>query len=171
VMMAWVTDTPNWANGRSTSLAYRFLSSMQGSLGIGANLDKWTDADFATAKAMVAAYKTIRETVQRGDLYRLLSPSPASERSATLYVSRDQRQAVFFEMLHSSMRRDNPIAIALRGLNPEMNYRVRMIAGNPLPAGVPQAASGRYWMTHGVNVLRRGDFVGDALVFEASDPS
>jgi len=171
VMMAWVTDTPNWANGRSTSLTYRFLSSMQGSLGIGANLDKWTDQDFATAKAMVAAYKTIRETVQRGDLYRLLPPSPGNERSATLYVSRDKRQAVFFQMLHSSMRRDNPLSVALRGLNAEMNYHVRTLDGNPLPAGVPQAASGSYWMTRGVNLLQRGDFVGDALVFEASDQS
>jgi len=30
VMMAWVTDSPNWVNQRSTSLEYRFLSSMQG---------------------------------------------------------------------------------------------------------------------------------------------
>jgi hypothetical protein len=36
--------------GDSSSLDYRFLSSMQGGLGIGANLDKWGDADFATAR-------------------------------------------------------------------------------------------------------------------------
>ena len=48
-MMAWVTDSPNWANTRVTSLDNRFLSSMQGGLGIGANLDHWKDADFATA--------------------------------------------------------------------------------------------------------------------------
>src|SRR5580704_2136802 len=45
LMMAWVTDSPNWMNNRSTSLEYRFLSSMQGSLGIGANLNKWTPED------------------------------------------------------------------------------------------------------------------------------
>src|SRR5690348_10412610 len=50
VMMAWVTDSPNWYNGRQTSLSYRFLSAMQGSLGIGANLNKWTGEDFSTAK-------------------------------------------------------------------------------------------------------------------------
>ena len=41
VMMAWVTDSPTWVNQRTLSLEYRFLSSMQGSLGIGANLNKW----------------------------------------------------------------------------------------------------------------------------------
>ena len=53
VMMAWVTDVPN-LNGRSTPLKYRFLVAMQGSLGIGSNLNHWTDADFALASRMVA---------------------------------------------------------------------------------------------------------------------
>ena len=38
VMMAWVTDSPTWVNKRTLSLEYRFLSSMQGSLGVGAGL-------------------------------------------------------------------------------------------------------------------------------------
>src|SRR6266567_6589323 len=71
VMMAWVTDSPSWVNQRTLSLEYRFLSSMQGSLGIGANLNKWTPENFATARTMIAQYKAIRETVQRGALYRL----------------------------------------------------------------------------------------------------
>ena len=50
VMMAWVTDSPSWANQRTLSLEYRFLSSMQGSLGIGANLNKWAPEDFTTAR-------------------------------------------------------------------------------------------------------------------------
>jgi len=73
-MMAWVTDSPNSVNDRSTSLEYRFLSAMQGGLGIGANLNKWTPEDFQIAKKMVAQYKQIRETAQDGALYRLISP-------------------------------------------------------------------------------------------------
>src|SRR5271170_5470093 len=87
VMMAWVTDSPNWVNNRTTSVEYRFLSSMQGSLGVGANLDKWTPDDFAVAKDMIAAYKQVRETVQHGSLYRLISPQHNSEYSATESVS------------------------------------------------------------------------------------
>jgi alpha-galactosidase len=73
VMMAWVTDVPN-TNGRSTPLKYRFLVAMQGSLGIGSNLNKWSAEDFDLATKMVAYYKQIRSTVQMGDLYRLWSP-------------------------------------------------------------------------------------------------
>ncbi len=40
IMMAWVTDSPHWLNHRSTSLTYRMLSSMQGSLGIGAKSEQ-----------------------------------------------------------------------------------------------------------------------------------
>ena len=54
LMMAWVTDVPSGADGRTTSLPYRFLVAMQGSLGIGNNLNKWSSEDFATAKQMIA---------------------------------------------------------------------------------------------------------------------
>ena len=79
VMMAWVTDSPSGANHSPRSTEYRFLSSMQGSLGVGSNLNHWTDADFATAKHLIAEYKEIRETVQHGALYRLVSPANGSE--------------------------------------------------------------------------------------------
>jgi len=94
VMMAWLTDSPNWVNERTTSVEYRFLSSMQGSLGVGANLDKWTPDDFAVAKDMIAAYKQVRETVQHGSLYRLISPAHNIEYAATESVSLDKQQAV-----------------------------------------------------------------------------
>ena len=57
VMSAWVTDVPNM-NGRSTPLKFRFLVAMQGALGIGANLNKWTPEEFAFATRMVATTKT-----------------------------------------------------------------------------------------------------------------
>ena len=84
-MSAWVTDVPN-TNGRSTPLQYRFLVAMQGALGIGANLNKWTDADSDLATNMIALYKRIRNTVQYGALYRILSPR-TSDVTANEYVS------------------------------------------------------------------------------------
>ena len=67
VMMAWVTDSPHWFNARSTSLTYRMLSSMQGSLGIGSNLNHWTAEDFATAKRLITAYHSVQRTIVRGN--------------------------------------------------------------------------------------------------------
>lgn len=167
IMMAWVTDSPNWANGRQTSLDYRFLSAMQGSLGLGANLDHWQDADFRTATKWIAAYKEIRATVQRGDLYRIAPPRAGAATSATVYVAPDGKQAVLFQMLHSSMFRDNMEALRMQGLDPARRYAVRMLGGAALPDGVPGQASGAYWMGQGVRMKLKGDFQGAALVFEA----
>jgi len=166
VMMAWVTDSPSWANNRSTTVAYRFLSSMQGSLGVGANLNKWNAADFATAKELIAAYKGIRETVQHGSLYRLISPRNGSEQSVTESVSTDKKQAALFAFLHSSTMGYPYPRVFPKGLDEKATYKVTPIAGT-LSKDSPAAASGAYWMSHGVDVELRGDLQAAAFRFDA----
>lgn len=162
VMMAWVTDSPTWVNQRTFSLEYRFLSSMQDSLGIGANLNKWIVEDFATAKKMVTQYKAIREIVQRGSLYCLITPENNSEQSVTESVSRDNKQAVTFAFLHSSRELYPFPCIYLRGLDAGATYRLSTLDGK-LAADTPGSASGAYWMQRGVDIELPGDF--QAAVF------
>jgi alpha-galactosidase len=165
VMMAWVTDSPSWVNQRALSLEFRFLSSMQGALGIGANLNNWKAEDFATAKKMVAQYKQVRETVQRGSLYRLISPQDGSEHSVTETVSEDQRHAVAFAFLHSSQMLYPFPRIYLRGLKPDAMYRIAALDGK-LSADTPETASGAFWMQQGVDTDLRGDFQAAAFTLE-----
>jgi alpha-galactosidase len=165
VMMAWVTDSPTWVNQRTVSLEYRFLSSMQGALGIGANLNNWKPEDFATAKKMVAQYKHVRETVQRGSLYRLISPQDGSEQSVTETVSEDQQHAVTFAFLHSSQMLYPFPRIYLRGLKPDAKYRIAALDGK-LSADTPETASGAFWMQQGVDADLRGDFQAAAFTLE-----
>jgi alpha-galactosidase len=162
VMMAWVTASPNWMNNRSTSLEYRFLSSMQGSLGIGADLNKWSDEDFATAKKLVTLYKELRPTVQGGALYRLISPENGSEFSVTESLSTDGRHAAIFAFLHSSQLGDSYPRIYPRGLDEAGEYSIHALAGK-LESRVPPHASGDYWMHHGIEVSLHGDF--QAMLF------
>lgn len=162
VMMAWVTDSPTWVNHRALSLEYRFLSSMQGSLGIGANLNHWTEEDFATAARMIATYKQIRETVQRGKLYRLIQPEN-NEQSVTESVARDGKQVVLFTFLHSS-RENYPFpTVRLRGLDENAMYSIAPIQGNTIQ-GTPIRATGGYWMHHGIDVSLKGDFQAAAFI-------
>ena len=165
VMMAWVTDSPNWVNARTTSVAYRFLSSMQGSLGVGANLNKWGDADFATAKDLIASYKQVRETVQHGKLYRLISPQDGSEYSATETVAQDGHEAVLFAFLHSSTMFYPYPRIFLKGLESAAQYRLVPISGSAVK-GSPETASGAYWMGYGIDPDLRGDFQAAAFRLE-----
>lgn len=166
IMMAWVTDSPHWLNNRSTSLTYRFLSSMQGSLGVGANLNKWAAEDFTASKAFIAAYKDIRETVQHGSLYRLIAPRDNSEASVTESVSIDRRQAALFAFLHSSQMGYPFPRVFLRGLDPQRTYRISAISG-VAAKDTPTTASGAYWMSHGIDVDLRGDMQAAAFKFEA----
>ncbi len=156
VMMDWVTDSPNWINNRTTSLDYRFLVAMQGSLGIGANLNKWSPQELTTAKQYIATYKAIREIVQQGSQYRLISPRNDSEDAATESVSLDRSQAVLFAFLHSTRETIPYPTVRLLGLDPDRQYRLSPIAGAQSDA--PAVASGRYWMEHGIVPSLSGDF-------------
>jgi alpha-galactosidase len=163
VMMAWVTDSPHWLNNRrTTSLSYRMLSSMQGSLGIGANLNNWTPDDFATAKRLIADYHSVQRTIVGGDLYRVISPRGGSEFSASETVSGDKNQAVLFAFTHSTQEgRDFPL-LQLQGLEPDAEYKLGWIEGKALP-GTPESASGAWWMRHGLQLDLRGDFQAAAF--------
>ena len=168
VMMAWVTESPTWVNHRTLSLEYRFLSSMQGSLGVGANLNKWTPDELASARRMIAQYKEIRDTVQRGLLYRLIQPLNGSEQSANEYVGRDGRQSVVFAFLHSSTELYPYPRLYLRGLEADAMYRVSAMDGKVAP-GTPAVASGAYWMHHGIDVELVGDFQAAAFTLEREE--
>ena len=161
-MSAWVTDVPNM-NRRTTPLQYRFLVAMQGALGIGANLNKFSTDDVAMATKMVALYKRIRPTVQLGDLYRLYSPR-AGDITANQYVAADGKQSVVFAFRHSQEYSTAPPAIRLQGLDERALYRLESVDGK-LVERQPQL-SGAYLMQAGLNVNLRGDFDSTAVILE-----
>jgi alpha-galactosidase len=164
VMMAWVTDSPHWLNHRNTSLPYRMLSSMQGSLGIGANIDKWTDDDMATAKRLIATYHEVQPTIVQGDLYRLISPRNGSEFSATESVNREKSQSVVFAFIHSTQEGRTFPRLKLKALDSAASYVLTPIEGKA-QKGSPEVASGAWWMNHGLDMDDdfRGDFQAAAF--------
>ncbi len=161
-MMAWVTDVPNM-NGRSTPLKYRFLVAMQGSLGIGANLNKWPQEDFALASKLVDYYKGVRRTVQEGKLYRLASPMEG-DLTANQYVSEEGKQAVLFAFLRSQQYGRPAPVIYLKGLDANAVYRVRRI-DDKLP-GNAERLSGAFLMNHGLQLQLKGDYDSTSIAFE-----
>jgi alpha-galactosidase len=164
VMMAWVTDSPHWLNHRTTSLSYRMLSSMQGSLGIGANITKWSEEEMATAKRLIAAYHQVQPTIVQGNLYRLISPRDGSEFSATQTVRPDKSQSVVFAFIHSTQKGRVFPTLKLKGLDPAAEYTLSSIEGKAR-AGTPAQASGAWWMNHGLDMDSdfRGDFQAAAF--------
>ncbi|MGA8728872.1 MAG: alpha-galactosidase [Terracidiphilus sp.] len=166
IMMAWVTDSPHDREHqvRVTSIPDRRLSTMQGSLGIGANIDKWNDDEMATAKRLIAAYHQVQPTIVQGDLYRLISPRNGSEFSATQTVNHDKSQSVVFLFIHSTQEARLFPRLKLKGLDPAAEYALTSIEGKAR-AGTPTRASGAWWMNHGLDMDEefRGDFLAAAF--------
>ena len=154
LMSAWVTDVPN-TNGRSTPLQFRFLVAMQGALGIGANLNKWTEQDNEFAARMIALDKKIRNTVQFGSLYRILSPR-TNDTTANEYVSKDGREAVLFAFRHSQQYNTLPPLIRLQGLDEKAVYRLESIDNKLLDKQTE--LSGAWLMQNGIQLVLKGDF-------------
>jgi len=165
VMMAWVTDVPNM-NGRSTPLKFRFLVAMMGSLGIGANLNHWTAADFDLASRMITQYKAIRETVQQGRLFRLASPREGTL-TANQYVSDDGRQAVLFAFLEKQQLLRPVPPIALRGLDPDAVYRITTIDDKLTDRR--DTISGAALMNRGLAFRLTGDYDSTMLILDRLD--
>ncbi len=163
VMMAWVTDVPNF-NGRSTPLEFRFLVAMQGSLGIGNNLNHWKADDFALATKMIAWYKGVRQTVQEGELYRLRSPRDG-EWTYNQYVGAGAKQSVVFAIQRSQQYGRPAPTLVLRGLDEKATYRIKPLDPQKL-AEKQGELSGAYLMGRGLNVNLTGDYSGTAIVLE-----
>jgi alpha-galactosidase len=115
---------------------------------------------------MVALDKPIRETVQLGSLYRLLS-SRINDVTANEYVSSNGRQAVLFAFRHSQEYSTPPPAVQLRGLEPRAVYKMESIDGK-LVDRRPEL-SGAYLMENGLDLNLRGDFDSTAVVLDRID--
>lgn len=162
LMSAWVTDVPNM-NGRSTPLQFRFLVAMQGALGIGANLNRWSQEDMTFAAKMIALYKQIRPTIQDGNLYRLRSPR-TDGLAANQYVSADAKQSVLFVFRHSQQFNTPAPTLLLRGLEPGARYRITCIDGK-LREKQPEL-TGAYLMSSGIHVNLRNDYDSTVVVLD-----
>lgn len=98
-MMCWVADTGIWARNCEPAISFRFHSAMMGSLGIGADLHQWSEEEMQEATRLVEAYKRVRDIVQEGDQYRILSPRVGNT-TAIQYVSPDRTRSALLVMRH-----------------------------------------------------------------------
>lgn len=121
-------------------LEFRFHVSMMGSLGISADLTRWTAAERELGAQLVAQYKEIRPIVQLGDQYRLL-PAEGQPFSAVQYVSPDRNESVLFAFRTHIPEPVFLPPIYLRGLDPDGCYTVEGFEGT---------RSGQAWMNIGL---------------------
>lgn len=109
-------------------LKFCFDVAMSGRLGMDVDVDKFSPEEKAYCRSAIATYKSIRETVQLGELYRLESPY-AGPRSALMYTHNGQ--AVAFVYARGGVE---AAPLRLRGLSAEQAYNVRELGLENEPA-------------------------------------
>jgi alpha-galactosidase len=149
------TYAPNWVNGRTASLEYRFHSAMTGALGIGLNLNQVSSSDLEICREMILQYKSIRDIIQEGDLYRLHSPREAFY-SVALYVSKDKSRGALFIFLHSQKFNNQLPPIRLNGLDEHAVYKI---------SETQETLSGSALMHRGIKHTLTGDLSSKLITF------
>jgi len=139
-------------------IKFAFDVAMSGRLGMDVDLEELPRNDWQIAKHAIALYKSFRSVVQLGEQYRLESPY-TGPRSSLMYV-KDSRAVVFVYSLGAS----TPSNLKLKGIDPELTYRIR--EQNPTIESIPEdvALSGRSLLTEGLSIPALGKF--ESIVYE-----
>ena len=145
-MRAWVTDIAGI--NKPCSLDFRFHIAMQGALGLGGNLEKYSPEELEICRRNVALYKEIRPLVQFGDLYRILD-ADRDEVLCNQYVSRDKMQAVLFLSARGTRFFKKKMNLCFAGLAPDRAYAFTL-------DGVAYKKGGAFLMEVGLPVCVRG---------------
>lgn len=118
-----VSDVPNHQVGRITSIETRGLVAMAGNFGYELDVTKLSQKEKDDIKKQVKLYKEIRESVQFGKLYRLLSPFE-SNAVAWMNVSKDESEVIvnYIKQFAEPNKEDKPLKIV--GLDPKAKYEV-----------------------------------------------
>lgn len=145
-MRAWVTDIAGI--NKPCSLDFRFHIAMQGALGLGGNLEKYSPEELEICRRNVALYKVIRPLVQFGDLYRILD-ADRDEVLCNQYVSRDKMQAVLFLSARGTRFFKKKMNLRFAGLAPDRAYAFTL-------DGVAYKKGGAFLMEVGLPVYVRG---------------
>jgi alpha-galactosidase len=156
-MGAHVSGSPNHQTGNSSPLKMRFDVAMSGRLGVELQPSHMAEEELEFCKNAIAEYKRIRDVVQLGDLYRLISPYKGN-RAALMYVTEDKGRAVVFAYsTRYHIRQDYPM-VKLAGLDSEKQYLVREInsnSANKLFNGSGKTFGGDFLMKFGMQLKVR----------------
>ena len=134
------------------SMKFAFDVAMSGRLGMDVDLENLPPADRQIAKRAIEIYKRIREVVQLGDQYRLESPYEGP-RACILYVKGPH--AVLFVY---SLGEAGAGTVKLRGLDPELAYRVCELDASSADAPAGTAISGQSLLAEGLMIPALKEF-------------
>ena len=175
-MASHISNAPNHQTFRTIPLKYRIDVAMSGRLGMEIQPKIMTDEEKALCRNAIAEYKTIRQVVQMGDIYRLLSPYDRLGAASLMYVSPEKDRAVFYWWKTEEFCNQHLPRVKMAGLDANKRYTVHelnRIDNTPLPFE-GKAYTGAYLMangleipyTHNVDYHKLNDWASRVLLLE-----
>ena len=165
-MAQHIAHSPYWNTGRTSPIKYRTDVAMSGRLGIELQPANMTPEEREQTKRAVSDYKKIRDVVQLGNLYRLVSPYDENL-SSFLYTNDAKDRVVLFAHRVKYLYNMVIPRVRLAGLDASKNYRIREInvKVNDKPCYLDgKVVSGKLLMEAGLNIPLEKDYA--SRVFE-----
>lgn len=153
--------------GRVIPIKFRCDVAMSGRLGIELQPKDMTDEERKQCTTCIADYKQLRNVVQNGELYRLISPYER-QGVASLMYNLDGSAVLFVYKVENFYNQYIP-RIRLAGLDPDATYTLkeRNVRVGQRPCSLDgKRFSGRFLMEIGIEVPLREDYA--SRVFELS---
>ncbi len=165
-MAQHIAHSPYWNTGRTSPIKYRTDVAMSGRLGIELQPANMTPEEREQTKRAISDYKRIRDIVQLGNLYRLVSPYEENL-SSFLYTNDSKDRVVLFAHRVKYLYNMVIPRVRLAGLDASKNYRVKEVNVkiNEKPCYLDgKVVSGRLLMEAGLNIPLEKDYA--SRVFE-----
>ena len=167
-----INHCPYWnTGGRVVPIKFRCDVAMSGRLGIELQPKDMTDEERQQVTTCFKDYKELRQTIQTGDLYRLISPYNRKGVAALMYsITPDERglgKAVLFVYKTDNYCNQQLPRIRLAGLDPTRTYTLteKNVRVGQTPCSLHgKQFSGRFLMDVGIEVPLWEDYA--SRVFE-----
>lgn len=164
-MGAHVASSPSHQTGRVMPLKFRFDVAMTGRLGMEMQPKNMTEKERAFARKAIATYKDIRQVIQQGDLYRILSPYDDLGAASLLYTTPEKDQAVFFAFKTIHYMNQILPRFKMAGLNPDKQYKIQElnVQGNRPLSIEGKTFSGSLLMNEGIELPLEYEYASRVL--------
>lgn len=160
-MAQHIGHSPYWNTGRTTPIKFRTDVAMSGRLGIELQPSKMSGEEREQCRRAINDYKGIRDIVQLGNLYRLVSPYDNKGLASLMFTNDQKSEAVLFGYRLQFLYNQPVPRVRLAGLNPDANYRISELnvrVGQQPTALDGKTMSGRLLMENGIELPLDKDY-------------
>ncbi len=153
-MAAHISGVPNHQIGRTTPMSTRAAAAMCGQFGYELDITKMSEEELAELSSQVKYYRSIRDVIHNGKMYRLESPF-CGRHTAWEYVLGNR--VVLATFTNSAVPNAVARYIRLRGLEPEACYHL---------VGTDVFYGGDVLMNNGIRLEQKLDYIGEIFELE-----